>query len=111
MSPPSHWQTQVADLAHQCRWLVQDTRTATKPRGFVDLVMVRSGRVLWVVLPDAQDLLTADQMAWRDRLLLAGQDWRCWRPKHLPEVQATLAPSPWSNLRLTEDVNVQGRVL
>lgn len=116
------WQTQVLDLAHLYRWMAHHTRPALNRRGqwatpiqghpgFPDLVLCRGSRVLFVELKSERGLLTADQMAWRDRLLTAGMDWRCWRPKHWPEVQATLAPSPWSNLRLTEDVNIQGRVL
>jgi hypothetical protein len=113
------WQQQVVDLARLTRWLVHHTRPARRADGtwstpiqgdpgFPDLVMIRGSRVLWVELKSDTGRLTTDQMAWRDRLLLAGQEWYCWRPRDWPKVQKTLRPADHSNLRLTDDIGTGG---
>lgn len=48
--------------------------------GYPDLTIVGRGGVLFVELKNATNQLEPDQLVWRDRLQLAGAQWRLWRP-------------------------------
>jgi hypothetical protein len=115
------WQIQVIELAQLYRWRIHHCRPAQNSRGqystpiqgdpgFPDLVLARGGRVLFIECKTNSGVLTGDQQAWRDHLLGGGAEWFCWRPRHWPEVQETLAPSRWAELRTTEDVETGGLV-
>lgn len=64
--------------------------------GFVDIVLVRPGApglpgtVLWVELKSDGGRLSADQRAWRDVLLAAGERWYCFRPAQWAELVGVL---------------------
>lgn len=117
------WQAQVLELAELYRWRVHHCRPAQTRSGrwstpiqgdpgFPDLVLVRGGRVIFAELktdnPRAQ--LGPEQARWRDALLGAGLEWFCWRPRHLDEVQETLAPASSIDWRTSSDVATGGRL-
>lgn len=77
--------------------------------GFPDLVLCRGRRLLFVELKSQTGKLEPAQIAWRDVLLGAGQEWYCWRPtdwhhriiescllKKEHQCPETTAPSPSS---------------
>jgi len=116
------WQQVVLELAGMYRWRVHHCRPAAGSGGrwstpiqghpgFPDLVLARSGRVLFVELKTdaSSSKLTGEQTAWRDVLLAAGAEWFCWRPRHLDEVRETLAPVP-VDWRPSSDVGTGGRL-
>ena len=114
------WQAQVIDLARLYRWRVHHCRPAQRQSGgwstpisgdpgFPDLVLVRSGRVIFAELKrdTAASRMTAAQAGWRDALVGSAVLWFCWRPRHLDEVREVLAPPAWdrpSVLANTDDV-------
>ena len=115
------WHTQVDEYATLCRWMRHHCRPAQDSHGhwktpiqgdpgFPDLVLIRGGRILFAELKNNRGVLSTDQMAWRDRLLLAGQEWYCWRPRDWDKVKTTLAPAPHSNWKVAEDVGTGGRI-
>lgn len=114
------WAALFEDYATLTRWYIHHDRPALNQRGrwathitgtpgFPDYVLARSGRVLFCELKSERGILSTDQMAWRDRLLAAGQEWYCWRPRHWPDVQATLAPAVGSSWRVVENVGTGGK--
>jgi hypothetical protein len=49
-------------------------------KGFVDVLLVGHGRVLFRELKSTRGRLSPDQQVWRDHLLANGADWGCWHP-------------------------------
>ena len=86
----AQWQRLVCDLASVCGWTFYHTHDSRRsPAGFPDLVLVRE-RVLFVELKTERGRLRPEQRAWGMSLMLAGQDWRWWKPSDWSEVVATL---------------------
>jgi len=118
------WQQVVLELAGMYRWRVHHCRPAAGSGGrwstpiqghpgFPDLVLARSGRVLFVELKTdaSSSKLTGEQTAWRDVLLAAGAQlvW-VW---HLearvePGRQAQPASAAGSNQTHTEQSSIRG---
>jgi hypothetical protein len=85
------WQRQLVDLARQLGWTVYHTYDSRRSQpGFPDLVLVRD-RVLYVELKREQGKLTDAQAGWLDKLIAAGAEAYCWRPRDLEEAGMTLA--------------------
>ena len=100
------FQAAVVRLATVCHWRVWHDRATNAPRrctacgevrrlprndaGFLDLVLVRRPRVLFVELKAEDGTPTDAQQAWLDDLRACGQDARIWRPADWPEIQETL---------------------
>jgi hypothetical protein len=61
---------------------VRDSRTAISP-GYPDLTIVSDHGVIWVELKTWNGRLRPTQREWRDKLLVAGQHWFCWKPSDL----------------------------
>jgi hypothetical protein len=88
--PESKLQRAVIELAQTLGWKVMHPLPAqTKKgwatamqgdgKGFPDLTLVRE-RIMFVELKSSGRYLTADQRAWRDRIVGAGGEWYCWKP-------------------------------
>lgn len=52
-------------------------------KGFPDLTMVRTGRLVFIELKRELGKLGDEQVAWIDDLIAAGQEVHVWRPSHL----------------------------
>lgn len=110
--PEAAWQQQVTDLAglYGWDWLHVEQRVVTRQRagaapvtyaetptkgtlgrGWVDLLLIRGERVLFVELKADDGRMSVDQKAIRDRLRDHGQEWHRWCPRDLEEVKAVLA--------------------
>lgn len=87
------WERQVLQLARTLGWRAAHFRAvltkhgwtvpvAADGRGFPDFVFVRD-RVIWVELKAGRGRLEPDQIAWRDALIAAGQEWHLWAPHDL----------------------------
>lgn len=84
------FQQLVTDLATVCGFRHYHTHDSRRsPAGFPDLVLVRE-RLLFVELKTERGRLRPEQRAWGMSLMLAGQDWRWWKPSDWDEVVATL---------------------
>ena len=95
------FQRQVLQLARMTGWRSAHFRTSLNARGeyqtavagdgtgFPDLVLIRE-RVLFVELKTDAGAMSPEQRAWRDALRGAGADWRLWKPRDWPEIEATL---------------------
>lgn len=100
-------QTQVIDLAHLNGWLVAHFRPArTKDgwrtpvaadgKGFPDLVLARSGRVLFAELKSDSGRLSVEQQRWLNELRGATPSQRgthsvhVWRPKDFDQIVRVL---------------------
>lgn len=101
-------QAQVLELARTFGWRAAHFRPALTRHGwrtavtadgagFVDLVLVGHGRVIFVELKSSTGKLTPEQELWRDALLTAGADWQLWSPRDISHIASTL-----SNRRATE---------
>ena len=95
-------QQAVIDLARTFAWRVAHFRPARTQHGWrtpvaadgagwPDLTLVGNGRVMFVELKSDVGKLTEDQEAWRDALVAAGAEWRCWRPTDWPAIVAELS--------------------
>nr|PZM91078.1 MAG: VRR-NUC domain-containing protein [Thermocrispum agreste] len=77
----------LAAVRQACRTLgllcyhTHDSRRSE--RGFPDLVIVGAERVIYRELKSARGRLSAEQRAWLDALVRAGQDADVWRPGDL----------------------------
>jgi hypothetical protein len=96
----------VVDLARRCGWMVfRDVATNAhrrcprcketihgprNPPGWPDLVLVRE-RVIYVELKVGRGTLSPEQVAWRDALTTAGQEWHEWRPAQMQQIGEVLA--------------------
>lgn len=95
------FQSAVTDLAtatgwrwchHRPAWTQKGWKTALSGSpGWVDLVLVRGDRALFVELKAIDGRLTADQRLWLAALRAAGLDARCWRPSDWAEIEEALA--------------------
>lgn len=86
------FQQQVLELARLYGWLPYHTYDSRRcAPGFPDLVLVRENdRVIYAELKVPGNRLTQHQVAWRQALLSAGQDYRLWYPGDWDEIQAVL---------------------
>jgi hypothetical protein len=95
------FQRDVVAFAKARRWHVQHSRTALSKSGrystpiqghagFVDLVLVRDGVLLFVELKKVGAYLSPDQRIWHARLKAAAADIRIWRPTDWPEIEEVL---------------------
>lgn len=94
------WEKQVMQLAKLFRWRVAHFRAvltkhgwqvpvAADGQGWPDLCLVRD-RVIYAELKTGRGKLEPEQVAWRDALLAAGQEWYEWRPEHLDDIARIL---------------------
>jgi hypothetical protein len=84
-------QTLVIELAKRTGWTVYHTHDSRhSEKGFPDLVMIGHGMILFRELKTERGKLSADQERWRDLLVGAGCDWRCWRPSNWSSVEMCL---------------------
>jgi len=65
-------------------------RTTTSINGWPDLVLWRSGAILFVELKSETGRLSRQQRDVLESLAEAGQDVRIWRPSDWPEIEMTL---------------------
>jgi len=114
------WQAQVLELARLYRWRIHHCRPAMRPSGrwstpiqgdpgFPDLVLARSGRIVFIELKTNRGVLDANQAAWRDALIGTGAEWFCWRPRHLDEVRETLSPWRDADWRDADPIDLSSR--
>ena len=74
-------QAVVLELARRSNWLAYHTFDSRRSEpGFPDLVMVRSGRLLFVELKSATGLMRPEQRLWRERLVKTDAEYYEWRP-------------------------------
>lgn len=59
-------------------------------KGFPDLVLVATGRVVFAELKSDRGRLTDDQKIWWERLRTAGAEVYVWRPRDWPHIEKTL---------------------
>jgi hypothetical protein len=85
------FQSLVIGLARRTGWTCYHTHDSRhSEKGFPDLVFVGHGMILFRELKAERGKLSADQERWRDLLVGAGCDWRCWRPSDWPSVEMCL---------------------
>ena len=80
------FQAAVVELAKLCRWSVYhafDSRRSSP--GFPDLVLAKSGRVIFAELKSERGTLSKAQRSW-----LEATGGSCWRPSDWPHIEATL---------------------
>lgn len=72
----------VQSLAQVRGWLIYHTyESRNSDRGFPDLVLVRTDRILFVELKSAKGKLSREQATWLSALMLAGQsETYIWTP-------------------------------
>lgn len=87
------FQRAVMDLARWRKWLVfHDQDSRRNPAGMPDLVMVRSGRLVFAELKSETGTFRADQRVWLNALReVRGVEVYCWRPSSWPEVERVLS--------------------
>lgn len=84
-------QDAIVEMANLLGWTVFHTRPARSEKGwrtavayqgagFPDVVAVRD-RVLFAEIKAGRNTLRAEQVEWRDRLILAGAEWHLWNEK------------------------------
>lgn len=74
-------QREVLGACRQLDLLAYHTHDSRRSQpGYPDLTIAGRGGVLFVELKSATGRLEPAQIAWRDRLLEGGQQWRLWRP-------------------------------
>jgi len=82
---------QVEEYAAMLGWLTYHTHDSRKSdKGFPDTVLVRE-RLILVEFKIATGKLSREQVAWRDALLAAGQEYYVWKPDSWPEIEGVLA--------------------
>ncbi len=86
------WQRQVLDLADLLGWKCYHTwLSARSCPGFPDLVLVRSGRILFAELKSARGKVTPAQEEWLQILgTVENVEVYVWRPDDLEDVARTL---------------------
>lgn len=104
LSPPTEavFQSMVLQLAKLRGWRCAHFRPSLNRRGkwstavagdgagWPDLVLVRTGRVIYAELKAENGRLSEEQKRWRDALVGALQEWHCWRPSSWSEIEKTL---------------------
>jgi hypothetical protein len=101
--PEELLQAAIVDLALDAGYLVfylpdallriaaqLDRYDAMPLAGFPDLVLGGHGRLLMVECKSQRGRLRGNQVAWSDRILDAGGDWRLWRPSDWPSIRELL---------------------
>jgi microcompartment protein CcmK/EutM len=110
--PEAAFQAAVIDLARRSRWRVAHFRKVRtvdrqgRPRwrtpvaadgaGFPDLVLARSGRLIFAELKSETGSVDPEQRVWRERLeelQLAAEGavlYRVWRPRDWPAIEEAL---------------------
>ena len=74
-------QADVLKLAGLCNWLCYHTYDSRRSvAGFPDLVMVRSGRLIFAELKSVDGLMQPAQRVWRERLVKTDAEYYEWRP-------------------------------
>lgn len=90
----AQWQAQVLWVANFCGWWCWHDNDSRRNRaGFLDLLLIRGGRLIWVELKTNRGRLRSAQRDMIARLREAGQDVRLWRPRDWLEVLDTLDPA------------------
>jgi len=81
----SDLQAEVIRMARDLRLAVFHSTDARRDigAGYPDLTIVGPGGVAFVELKSASGRLSADQVAWRYRLMIAGSIYRLWTPSDL----------------------------
>jgi len=88
------FQNAVTGLATENGWRwYHPTISKRSKEGFPDLVLVKQ-YVLWLELKTESGQPTAEQLAWGESLLAAGQDYRLVRPSDWPELVRVLSDFP-----------------
>lgn len=85
------WQNRVvayARLLHILTWHDNDSRR--NDEGFLDLVLVGPGGLVFAELKKESGSLSPGQHVWIDALKLAGVEVHVWRPSDWPQVQEVL---------------------
>lgn len=97
---------QVIDLARLHGWRVAHFRPGLTRsgkwvtpvqgdgKGFPDLVLVRSGVILFVELKVGRNKATDEQVAWLDALRETGAAAGVWRPEQWDDIVRTLTAEP-----------------
>jgi hypothetical protein len=88
--PESAFQSQVLAFARLHGWRPYHTHDSRRSHpGFPDLVLVRE-RVIWAELKSDRGKVSAEQQAWIDALVRAGQEVYVWRPEDWGEIEMVL---------------------
>ena len=105
----AQWQREVLRVAKEHGWLAHHCRAARTQSGrwatpiqgdagFPDLVLVRPlvatdkirGTLLFVELKVGRGVASVAQQRWLRALMIAGAQWRLWRPSDYAEMERTL---------------------
>jgi hypothetical protein len=94
--PEAEFQGIIVAFAERMGWWTYHTRDSIGSNpGWPDLVLARYEgphcRVLFRELKTAKGKLRPEQLAWGQRLMAAGLDWKVWRPDDWDEICDTLA--------------------
>lgn len=75
----------------------------TSARGWPDIVMARSGVVLFRELKSETGTIEPDQAEWLAELQDAGLDAKVWRPRHWAEAQLVLAGYAFNQMDIASE--------
>lgn len=85
----AQFQAAVIEYATVCGWLIYHTHDSRRSNpGFPDLVLCRSGAVIFVELKSQKGRVSAAQQHWLDAL----PHTRVWRPSDWNEIEQELMP-------------------
>ena len=79
----AQWQSRVLAAFRLFGWRVFVDRVAYRSDpGWPDIFAIHAGqrRCIWVELKSERGKLSPAQLDWGDALILAGQEWYCWKP-------------------------------
>lgn len=85
------FQAAIIQLGKHCGWecyFVYDSRHS--PPGWVDLVLIKPPRILFIENKTEKGRLSVKQVACLDLLCACGLTAKVWRPSDWPEIEATL---------------------
>lgn len=88
----AEFQAQVIEMARLFGWEVYHTHNSQRStsKGFPDLVLIKSGRLIFAELKNRKGKVTTEQNWWLDQLKLVAQanstiEVYLWRPTHWDE--------------------------
>ena len=86
------FQAAIIHTAVQAGWRIHHTWDSTRARrGFPDLVLARSDRLMFAELKSAKGRVRPEQQEWMEALWTAGQEAYIFRPKDWDEIVSILS--------------------
>lgn len=84
------WHDQATNAPRACRTCKTPLRLPRNEAGFLDLLLTRRPRVVWVELKSERGKLTDEQRERIEELRACGQEVFLWKPSHWQEIERVL---------------------